>query len=107
MATLAEWKAQVRSENASLNKMVNGETVALSAAEYNATMDSWAQSRYSLEREAAIRKDGGASSNYAMFRLEVYPTIGDQLDMQYKDALNGTTTWKDAITAIKTKYTKA
>ena len=28
-------------------------------------------------------------------RDRVYPSIGDQLDMQYKDLLNGTTTWKD------------
>lgn len=25
----------------------------------------------------------------------------DQLDMQYHDAVNGTTTWKDHITAVK------
>ncbi len=35
-----------------------------------------------------------------------YPSIGDQLDMQYNDAVNGTTTWKDAIDAIKAKYPK-
>ena len=31
----------------------------------------------------------------------VYPSIGDQLDMQYWDAVNGTTTWKDAIAQVK------
>ena len=30
-----------------------------------------------------------------------YPSIGDQLDMQYWDAVNGTTTWKDAIAQVK------
>jgi hypothetical protein len=30
-----------------------------------------------------------------------YPKIGDQLDMLYHDQVNGTTTWKDAIKAIK------
>ena len=30
-----------------------------------------------------------------------YPPIGDQLDMQYWDAVNGTTTWKDAIAQVK------
>ena len=107
MATLAEWKVIVREADASLNKIVNGVTIALTDAEYNATMDSWAQAKYNLEIEQGIRNDGGASSNYAMFRLEAYPSIGDQLDMQYKDAVNGTTTWKDAIAAIKAKYTKA
>jgi len=35
-----------------------------------------------------------------------YATVGDQLDQQYKDALNGTTTWKDAITAVKAAHPK-
>jgi len=35
-----------------------------------------------------------------------YPNIADQLDMQYHDQLDGTTTWEDAINAIKTKYPK-
>ena len=30
-----------------------------------------------------------------------YPTIEEQLDMQYHDAVNSTTTWVDAIAAIK------
>ena len=30
-----------------------------------------------------------------------YPTIGDQLDMIYHDQVDGTTTFKDAIKAIK------
>ena len=34
-------------------------------------------------------------------RQRAYPTIQEQLDMQYKDAVNGTTTWKDAIQAVK------
>tara|TARA_Y100000114_G_scaffold83838_1_gene77404 strand:- start:1502 stop:1819 length:318 start_codon:yes stop_codon:yes gene_type:complete len=36
----------------------------------------------------------------------IYASIGDQLDMQYKDAINGTTTWKDHVTAVKAKYPK-
>ena len=34
-------------------------------------------------------------------RRKEYPSIGDQLDMQYWDAVNGTTTWKDAIAQVK------
>ena len=37
----------------------------------------------------------------------IYASLGDQLDMQYKDAINGTTTWKDHITAVKSKYPKS
>ena len=36
----------------------------------------------------------------------VYPSIQDQLDMQYCDSVNGTTTWKDAIAAVKTENPK-
>jgi len=39
-------------------------------------------------------------------RDRVYPTIQEQLDMQYHDMMNGTTTWKDAITAEKTRIPK-
>lgn len=35
-----------------------------------------------------------------------YPEIGDQLDMQYHDAVNGTTTWKDAIAKVKSDNPK-
>jgi hypothetical protein len=38
---------------------------------------------------------------YARKRQAEYPSIGDQLDMQYHDQLNGTTTWKDAIAKVK------
>ena len=34
-------------------------------------------------------------------RADSYPSIGDQLDMQYHDAVNGTTTWKDAVAKVK------
>ena len=30
-----------------------------------------------------------------------YPSIGDQLDMQYHDEIDGTTTWKDAVAKVK------
>jgi hypothetical protein len=35
-----------------------------------------------------------------------YPSIGDQLDMQYHDQIDGTTTWKDAIAKVKSDNPK-
>ena len=35
-----------------------------------------------------------------------YPSIGDQLDMQYHDLLDGTTTWKDAVAKVKSDNPK-
>ena len=39
-------------------------------------------------------------------RDRVYPSIGDQLDMQYWDKVNGTTTWKDAVAKVKSDNPK-
>ena len=36
----------------------------------------------------------------------IYLPLAEQLDMQYWDAVNGTTTWKDHIAAVKSKYPK-
>ena len=35
-----------------------------------------------------------------------YPKIEDQLDMLFHDKKDGTTTWEDAVQAIKDKYPK-
>jgi hypothetical protein len=34
-------------------------------------------------------------------RDRVYPSIQEQLDMQYWDKVNGTTNWQDAIAKVK------
>jgi len=39
-------------------------------------------------------------------RDRIYPSIQEQLDMQYWDLVNDTTTWKDKITQIKTDNPK-
>jgi hypothetical protein len=39
-------------------------------------------------------------------RKKAYPSWQDQLDMQYHDKKDDTTTWEDAIQAIKEKYPK-
>jgi len=49
------------------------------------------------------RKDDLA---YRGKRADEYPSIEEQLDMQYHDKVNDTTTWKDAVKAVKDKYPK-
>ena len=44
--------------------------------------------------------------SYAELRAAEYPDMATQLDMQYWDNVNGTTTWQDTIDAIKAKYPK-
>ena len=63
-------------------------------------MDATNQSQQS-ELEAFI-----AATQYQRDRAVAYPSFGEQMDMQYWDAVNGTTTWQDAITAVKAKYPK-
>jgi len=46
------------------------------------------------------------AKQYARDRATAYPSIQEQLDMQYWDSVNGTTTWKDAIAAVKTENPK-
>lgn len=43
---------------------------------------------------------------YKQQRAAEYPSMAEQQDMQFHDAVNGTTTWKDAIQAVKDKYPK-
>ena len=53
---------------------------------------------------AAARKsidDALAATKYQRDRELAYASVGDQLDMQYWDAVNGTTTWKDHIAKVK------
>jgi len=39
-------------------------------------------------------------------RIAAYPPIGDQLDLQYWDQVNGTTKWKEAIAKVKSDNPK-
>ena len=41
------------------------------------------------------------ANQYQRDRATAYPTIQDQLDMQYWDNVNGTTNWEDAIAKVK------
>ena len=44
------------------------------------------------ERQAAVRAA----------RRTAYGDLGDQLDMQYHDSVDGTSTWKDHVAKVKT-----
>jgi len=56
--------------------------------------------------EADVDRTDASSPNYVVKRKEAYPDLEEQLDMQYHDAINGTTTWKDTITAVKSSIAK-
>ena len=45
-------------------------------------------------------------NNIRSQRANNYPSLADQLDMQYWDKINGTNKWQQAINAVKQKYPK-
>lgn len=51
----------------------------------------------------AIQFDLGHRQRLAR-QKRVYPPVTEQLDMQYWDKINNTTTWIDAITTIKQQH---
>ena len=53
-----------------------------------------ATARTELDKAAAAVK-------YKSDRAAAFASIGDQLDMQYWDTVNGTTTWKDHVAKVK------
>ena len=62
--------------------------------------------RTTLNTEAAAILYKSQRTGVAGTTDTIYASVGDQLDMQYKDAVNGTTTWKDHVAAVKAKYPK-
>ena len=98
MATKEELQAQADAEIEAakpMYKQVNNERMELSDADYDqAKIDlgnsKWEQQQY----------------GYIQARQEAYGSIADQLDMQYWDQVNGTTTWKDYIAKVKSDNPK-
>ena len=78
-----------------LYKQVNNERLEFNDADY-------AQAKIDLGNS----KWNSQQFGYIQARQEAYGSIGDQLDMQYKDAVNGTTTWKDHIAKVKSDNPK-
>ena len=76
-------------------KLINGERIAFTAEEETA--------RDAEEAAVAAEK---TANEYKEKREDSYPDWKTQMDMQYWDSVNGTTTWKATIKAIKDKYPK-
>tara|TARA_B100001123_G_C14645817_1_gene763615 strand:+ start:131 stop:415 length:285 start_codon:yes stop_codon:yes gene_type:complete len=57
------------------------------------------------EAQAVIDKKEWETQAYARNRKAEYDAL-NQLEMQFDDKEDGTTTWEDAIKAIKTKWPK-
>jgi hypothetical protein len=47
------------------------------------------------------------SKQYQRNRAKAYPSIQEQLDLQYWDKINNTDNWEQAINAVKAQYPKS
>jgi len=54
-----------------------------------------------VSAEKALLQTEYDNNQYQRDRASAYPSLQDQLDMQYWDSVNGTTTWKDKIAEVK------
>ena len=59
-----------------------------------------------LESELQRMQDEFDAQDYARNRVRAYPSWQEQMDMQYHDAVDGTTTWQDAVQAVKDAHPK-
>ena len=61
------------------------------------------------EEAETIRAANAPVPTYKDLRIAEYAkkSIGEQLDMQYRDMVNGTTLWRDWIASIKAQFPKA
>jgi len=93
MATLEELQVEAAAEIEAakpLFKQINSERIEFTDDDYDQAITDLANSKWQ-EQEFG----------YIQARQEAYGSIADQLDMQYWDSVNGTTTWKDHIAQVK------
>ena len=98
MATKEELQAQADAEIEAakpMYKQVNNERLEFSDADYDQAKIDLGNSKWEEQQYG-----------YIQARQEAYGSIADQLDMQYWDQVNGTTTWKDFIAKVKSDNPK-
>jgi hypothetical protein len=93
MATLEELTVvatQEIEEAKPMYKQVNNERLEFTDADYDQAIIDLANSKFDQQE-----------NGYKTARQEAYASIQDQLDMQYWDSVNETTTWADHIAKVK------
>ena len=63
-------------------------------------------SQFEIDEEIVRLQAEYDAQDYARNRATAYASTGDQLDMQYWDSVNDTTTWKDHIASVKGQFPK-
>ena len=83
-------------------KYIIGEDADLNAIFSETPLYSWSE----VSTELNLLTTAYNNKEYQRTRAENYPSIQEQLDMQYWDNVNGTTTWKDAVAKVKSDNPK-
>ena len=79
-------------------KNINGIEIPMTAEE---------EAQRDIEEAKALEEKAEYDANqYQRDRATAYPSIQEQLDMQYWDKVNGTTNWEDAIAKVKSDTPK-
>ena len=78
-----------------LYKQVNSQRLEFTDADYDQAIVDLANSKFDQQENV-----------YKTARQEAYNSIQDQLDMQYWDSVNSTTTWADHIAQVKSDNPK-
>ena len=98
MATLEELRAEATAEIEDakpLYKLIDNEKLEYSDSDYDQAITDLTNNKWNDQQ-----------FGYIQARQEAYGSIADQLDMQYWDAVNNTTTWKDHIAQVKSDNPK-
>jgi hypothetical protein len=98
MATLEELTVEAAAEIEAakpLFKQVNNERLEYSDSDYAQAVTDLANNKWNEQQ-----------FGYIQARQQAYGSIAEQLDMQYWDLVNGTTTWKDHIAQVKSDNPK-
>ena len=98
MATLEELTTEATAEIEAakpLYKQVNNERLEFTDDDYAQAITDLANSKWNEQQ-----------FGYIQARQEAYGSIADQLDMQYWDSVNGTSTWSDHIAQVKSDNPK-
>ena len=78
-----------------LYKQVNNERLEFTDADYDQAITDLANSKWDTQQ-----------FGYVQARQEAYGALSEQMDMQYWDSVNGTTTWADHIAQVKSDNPK-
>ena len=85
-----------------INGEVTNEEEYNNNVQFSSTPISWSDAS-SKQTELQTEYD---NKKYQRDREIAYPSIQDQLDMQYWDKVNSTTNWQDAISKVKSDNPK-